>query len=188
MKALTASPFPDFNLCISLLDDRSALNTALLDRDEPDTLPTYLPVLTTMHALLHQCRFIAFWELYRSESLDDLRDNYTVEFVGFEDSVREVVIRAVTATFTRISSERLGAYLELSGQSVVLWIVHRPPSLTQSIGPQLEGYISNLGWSFEGSVICIPPNPDNQIESTVVQEAIKMTRACLMLSFQFVMN
>jgi hypothetical protein len=28
----------------------------------------------------------------------------------------------------------------------------------------------------KSSVVCIPPNPDNQIESTVVQENIKLPR------------
>jgi translation initiation factor 3 subunit K len=111
IKALTASPLPDYNLCISLLDERPA-NSNL---DEPDPLPMLLPALTALHSLLQQCRFPAFWSLYRSEQLESLRDNYTVECVGFEDSVREVVVRAVRSAFTRIGSERLGSYLDLNG-------------------------------------------------------------------------
>lgn len=111
IKALTASPLPDFNLCISLLDDRTN-NT---NQDEPDPLPSLLPILKGLNALLYRCRFPAFWELYRSQQLEVLRDNYTVECVGFEDSVREVAIRAVQAAFTRIGTERLSSYLDLSG-------------------------------------------------------------------------
>lgn len=44
-----------------------------------------------------------------------LRDNYTVECVGFEDAVREVAIRAVRAAFQRIGTARLGSYLDLQG-------------------------------------------------------------------------
>lgn len=113
IKSLTASPLPDFNLCISLLDDR--LPTQSLD--EPDPLPSLLPVLQGLHNLLYRCRFPAFWEIYRSDQLENLRDNYTVECAGFEDSVREVAIRAVKATFTRIGTDRLGLYLDLSGKS-----------------------------------------------------------------------
>ncbi|OBZ79210.1 Eukaryotic translation initiation factor 3 subunit K [Grifola frondosa] len=125
IKALTSSPFPDFNLCISLLDERP-LNT---NTDEPDPLPSLLPVLTTLYNLLQQC---------------------------FEDSVREVVIRAVKAAFTRIGAERLGTYLDLSSA-------------------ELDAHIEKLGWTIDSStgVISIPPNPDNQIESTVVQENIQ---------------
>lgn len=111
IKALTSSPFPDFNLCIALLDERPVN----VNPDEPDPLPSLLPILTSLYNLLQQCRFPAFWALYRSDQVETLRDNYTVECVGFEDSVRQVVVRAVKAAFTRIGSERLGTYLDLTG-------------------------------------------------------------------------
>lgn len=111
IKALTSSPFPDFNLCISLLDERPASSNP----DEPDPLPSLLPVLTELHSLLQQCRFPAFWTLYRSEKAESLRDNYTVECVGFEDAVRNAVVRAVKAAFRRTGSDRLGTYLNLTG-------------------------------------------------------------------------
>ncbi|GJE86037.1 eukaryotic translation initiation factor 3 subunit K [Phanerochaete sordida] len=149
IKALAALPFPDFNLCISLLDERPAA----ANPDEPDPLPSLLPVLQSLHNLLQQCRFPAFWTLYRSEKAESLRDNYTVEVVGFENAVREVVVRAVKAAFQRIGSQRLGSYLDLAGD-------------------ELSAYVEKLGWTFDAStgVVAIPPNPDNQIESTVVQE------------------
>ena len=112
IKALTSAPFPDFSLCISLLDERPAPPA---NQDEPDPLPTLLPILTALHSLLQQCRFPAFWALYRSDEVENLRDNYTVECVGFEDAVRQVAVRAVKAAFTSIGSERLGTYLDLSG-------------------------------------------------------------------------
>ena len=112
IKALTSAPFPDFSLCISLLDERAAPPPS---SEEPDPLPQLLPLLTQLHALLQQCRFPAFWALYRSDAVESLRDNYTVECVGFEDAVREVAVRAVKAAFTSIGSERLGTYLDLSG-------------------------------------------------------------------------
>lgn len=111
IKALAALPFPDFNLCISLLDER----TPSTNPDEPDPLPALLPVLSALHNLLQQCRFPAFWTLYRSEKAESLRDNYTVECVGFEDAVRDVVVHAVKAAFQRIGGDRLGSYLNLSG-------------------------------------------------------------------------
>jgi translation initiation factor 3 subunit K len=111
VKALASVPFPDFNLSVALLDDRAS-NTNM---DEPDPLPNLLPYLTNLHSLLQQCRFPAFWALYRSDALEPLRDNYTVEVVGFEDSIREVAVRAVKATFQKIGSKRLGSYLDLEG-------------------------------------------------------------------------
>ena len=112
IKALSASPLPDFNLCISLLDERP-INATL---DEPDPLPQLLPILQGLHHLLYRCRFPAFWRAYKSEQLASLRENYTVEVAGFEDSIREVAIRAVKSTFTRITIERLGMYLDLTGE------------------------------------------------------------------------
>ncbi|KAI0001974.1 ARM repeat-containing protein [Russula vinacea] len=139
---LASVPFPDFNLSVALLDDRASNN----NMDEPDPLPGLLPYLTNLHSLLQQCRFPAFWTLYRSDALETLRDNYTVEVVGFEDSIREVAVRAVKATFQRIGSKRLGSYLDLEG------------------------------------VVEVPPNPDNQIASTVVQEDIKLQQLTKVIS------
>ncbi|KAF9229486.1 ARM repeat-containing protein [Gyrodon lividus] len=151
LKALTAEPFPDFNLCISLLDDRPPnVNT-----DEPDPLPILLPILTNLYDFLHQCRFPAFWTFYKSEQLESLRENYTIECVGFEDAIREVAARAVKATFTRIGLERLGTYVDLSG-------------------PGLDAWVAKQGWVTDGGVVSIPPNPDNQIESVVIRENVKL--------------
>lgn len=111
VKALASVPFPDFNLSVALLDERASN----ANMDEPDPLPNLLPYLTHLHGLLQQCRFPAFWALYRSDALESLRDNYTVEVVGFEDSIREVAVRAVKATFQKIGSKRLGSYLDLEG-------------------------------------------------------------------------
>lgn len=153
LKALTAEPFPDFNLCTSLLDDR--LPNA--NTDEPDPLPTLLPILTNLYDLLHQCRFPAFWTFYKSEELESLRENYTIECIGFEDAIREVAARAVKATFTRIGLDRLGSYVDLTGS-------------------ELEAWVSKQGWTIDGQVVSIPPNPDNQIESVIIRENIKLPR------------
>ena len=44
-----------------------------------------------------------------------LREEYTVESVAFENSVRKVVIRAVKAAFTKIGAKRLRSYFNLDG-------------------------------------------------------------------------
>lgn len=61
------------------------------------------------------------------------------------------------------------------------------PSLVRLInivGGELEDYIARLGWKFDSSagVVEVPPNPDNQIASTVVQEDIKLQRMYRLLS------
>jgi len=165
LKALTSSPLADFNLCVSLLDERP-INATL---DEPDPLPTILPTLKGLYNLLYRCRFPAFWEIYRSKELENLRDNYTIEIVGFENAVRAVAIRAVRTTFTRISSERLGSYLDLTGS-------------------ELNAFIKKLGWTIDPStsVVTIPPNPDNQIEATIVQESVKLPQLVKVIAHSLV--
>lgn len=115
IKSLTVVPLPDFNLCIALLGERPVATNL----DEPDPLPTLLPHLTNLHGLLLQCRFPVFWALYKSAELETLRDNYTVEIAGFEDSIREVVVRAIKTTFKKINADRLSTYLDLSGTCII---------------------------------------------------------------------
>ena len=172
VKALASVPFPDFNLSVALLDDKASS----ANMDEPDPLPNLLPYLTNLHSLLQQCRFPAFWALYRSDALEPLRDNYTVEVVGFEDSIREVAVRAVKATFQNIGSKRLGSYLDLEGNHLCHML--SSVKLINIVGVELEDYIARLGWKYNSSasVVEVPPNPDNQIASTVVQEDIKLQR------------
>jgi translation initiation factor 3 subunit K len=97
-QVITAAPFPDLHLCVSLLDDRPSSANA----EEPDPLPSILPQLQQLYALLQQCRFPALWILYLSEDYRVLREEYIVESVSFEDSVRKVVVCAVKAAFTKI--------------------------------------------------------------------------------------
>jgi translation initiation factor 3 subunit K len=111
LKALVHPETADFTLCLALLDDRP--QTSHLD--EPDPMPTILPQLNDLHASISGCRFPAFWAAYGSDELQGLRENYTVEVAGFEDSVRAVAARAIAATFTRIALARLGSYLNLEG-------------------------------------------------------------------------
>ncbi|KAH8835324.1 armadillo-type protein [Flagelloscypha sp. PMI_526] len=161
VKSLTVSPSPDFNLCISLLEERP-INIPL---EEPDPLPALLPVLKELHNLLYKCRFPAFWKLYQSAELENLRDNYTCEVVGFEDDIREVVVKSVNAAFTQISAERLASYLNLPVSSV-------------------SDYAAKLSWrsADSGQTFNIPPNPDNQIEATVLQENIKLSQLSKVMS------
>jgi translation initiation factor 3 subunit K len=115
LKALTATPSPDFNLCMALLSERTNVPPGD-DADAEHDPATLLPILSSLSRSLNECRFPAFWMLYRDDSLTYLRENFTVEVVGFEDGIREVVVKAVKSTFTKIGVARLGSYLDLSGK------------------------------------------------------------------------
>ena len=43
-------------------------------------------------------------------------------------------------------------------------------------GAAFEAFVSKLGWTIENDVVVVPPNPDNQIQSTVVHESITLPR------------
>ncbi|KIY45418.1 ARM repeat-containing protein [Fistulina hepatica ATCC 64428] len=162
LKALTTCPGPDFNLCISLLDDRPPNSNI----DEPDTLPSYLPILRGLHDLLFRCRFPAFWAVYRSSQLEALRENYTVEVAGFEDAIREVAVHAIKATFTSIGVSRLLSYLDLEGD-------------------ELPAFLRKHDWTLDASTnaVRIPPMPNNQIEATVVQENTKLSQLTKIIAY-----
>lgn len=50
------------------------------------------------------------------------------------------------------------------------------------LGSDLDEYISKLGWSQDAAgVVDIPPNPDNKIVSTVVQENIQLPRTFIII-------
>jgi len=160
VKALAAIPFPDFNLCIALLGERPTINNP----DEPDPVPTLLPLLTSLHSHLMQCRYPKFWALFKSPECDSLRDNYTVECAGFEDSIREVVIKAVRPAFKKISVDRLSTYLDVPAANIT-------------------GYVAKLDWKVEGQEIIIPPNQENQIEATVVRENVQLPQLSKIISY-----
>lgn len=145
-------------------------------------MPSLLPILTSLYNLLQQCRFPAFWALYTSDKAESLRDNYTVECVGFEDAIRDVVIHAVTPAFKRIGTERLSTYLNLSGMFYI-GNLRQPMDAHCFQGGDLNAYIEKLGWALENGVATIPPNPDNQITSTVVQENIQLPRTLHCLTY-----
>ncbi|KAG8992583.1 hypothetical protein FRB90_000959, partial [Tulasnella sp. 427] len=153
IKALTATPAPDFNLCLALLCERHIDPQP----DEGDSFSIFLPQLQFFYQLLRTCKFPLFWEIYRSQDSSALRENYVAEIYGFEDSIREgVIAKIVSSTFTRIGKQRLETYLDLTGS-------------------QFDAMVSKLGWTADSKGgIVITPNPDNQIQATVLREDIQL--------------
>ncbi|KAG8822015.1 hypothetical protein FRC19_006848 [Serendipita sp. 401] len=165
LKALTATPSPDFNLCMALLSERNPNPNSGEDGDPENDPSTLIPILASLSKLLHECRFPAFWLLYKDETLSHLRENFTVEIIGFEDAIREVVVRAVKSTFTKIGVARLGSYLDLSGDD-------------------LGAHIAKVGWNLDENTgtVAIPLNPDNTIQATVVRESLNLQQLVKIIS------
>lgn len=59
-------------------------------------------------------------------------------------------------------------------------------SVLSFVGSELNAYIGKSGWTVDPStsIVAIPPNPDNQIEATIVQESIKLPRTSMTLYFK----
>ncbi len=116
--------------------------------------------------------------MYLSDELAPLRENYTVECAGFDDSVRDVVVRAVQATFTNIGRDRFATYINLQRQFRIPESSSRQHSTNAYIDADFESYVISLGWSLNSStgVVSVPPNIDNQIKATVTRETITLSR------------
>lgn len=97
-------------------------------------------------------------------------------------------MRAVKATFETIGKDRLGRYLNLTGESTIVGylLALRVGDLLCTTGENLELYVSSLGWTLNPTgVVSIPPNPDNQIKATITRENIILPRAYPLPSYQW---
>ncbi|KAG8990727.1 hypothetical protein FRB94_013152 [Tulasnella sp. JGI-2019a] len=153
-KALTVAPAQDFNLCLALTGERA---TPLPDPTDP--FPQLLPQLQYLYTLLRTCKFTQFWATYLSPEVRELRKSYLVQCSGFEQDIREVVVKAVRSTFVRIGRSRLEGWLYLTGEP-------------------FDKYIARLGWIIDskGTTVSIPPNADNQIQATVIREDVQLAQ------------
>lgn len=163
---------PDFNLCISLLGEHSLSS----DTEESDPLPKILQHLAELYGLLQHCHFKTFWTTYRSNELEIVRVNYTVECAGFEESIREAALRAIYATFRHISYRDLSLYLDLYGENFYAYFLFF--DVKRGLGSELTEFLRERGWSLnlEDSLIPVPRHVDYQSEISFIQENIEIPR------------
>lgn len=193
LKALVAAPFPDFNLCISLLGEAplstipvkaekeagatNADDTAsLAGDDEEDVVEKPKDVASAGHltdplivrlselsTLLFQARFREFWSTLASEAYSDVRE-YAAKISEFENAARKVALNSVKGSFTSISEKRIGSYLNLSGSQLQEFINAQP------------------GWKIVDGTVSVPANPDNEIKASVIREEITLDQMHKFLS------
>ncbi|KAG4088407.1 ARM repeat-containing protein [Neocallimastix lanati (nom. inval.)] len=101
IKALTALPDPDFNLCLALLN---------LDICSDPTISR----LYELQKALEQCRFKDFWSLMA----DSETRNIVECCVGFENSIREFISHTIENLFVTIAKEEISGYLNLGGNEL----------------------------------------------------------------------
>ncbi|EDP43717.1 hypothetical protein MGL_1930 [Malassezia globosa CBS 7966] len=162
IKALTATPFPDFHLCISLLGEAPVRTLSIHDTTQASTGKITEPIivrLSTLSELLFQTKFVQFWNLYSSDEYKDVR-SYTSKVAHFEDDIRKVALYSVKGAFRTISESRLSGYLHLEGEALARFIENQREE----------------GWSLANGTVAVPPNPDNEVKSTVVREEVSLER------------
>lgn len=160
VKALTAAPFPDFSLCISLLGEAPvktlSSNDAAMSTGAAGIITEPIIVhLATLSTFLFETKFRDFWALYNSGDFADVR-KYTANAAGFEDDVRMVVLNSVKGTFRTISEARIGGYLNLQGADLAKFINEQP------------------GWELSNGTVTVPANIDNEVKPTVTREEISL--------------
>ncbi|KAL7314084.1 hypothetical protein PS15m_007739 [Mucor circinelloides] len=95
VKALTAIPAPDFNLCLYLLAEHAHLES--------------IEKLTELQQLLEQARYAKFWQ-------SDLKP-WTSVVPNFETEIRLVIARVMAMSYQTINAASLAANLGLAGDA-----------------------------------------------------------------------
>lgn len=191
LKALVAAPYPDFNLCVSLLGEAPLPSVPVKAEKEPKTeddaaslagddeeevvekpkdvaaaghiTDPLIVRLSQLSTLLFQARFREFWSTLASEEYSDVRE-YAAKINQFEDAARKVALNSVKGSFTSISEKRIASYLNLSGA-------------------ELEKFINaQEGWKLANGTVSVPANPDNEIKATVIREEITLDQMHKFLS------
>lgn len=189
LKALTAAPFPDFNLCIALLGEAPVdvispsaptLSEEATDEERAASAEEFAKAqaapsaghltdpliahLAQLSSMLLSARFRAFWQAFKSPEYQDVRQ-HAAQITGFEDAVRRVALHSVKSAFTQISTNRLGSYLDLSS------------------GNELADFMKTQpGWKIEGEKVHVPINADNEVKATVIREDIQLDQLTRFLS------
>ncbi|CAO3657480.1 unnamed protein product [Mucor hiemalis] len=95
VKALTAIPAPDFNLCLYLLAEQAHFES--------------IEKLTQLQQLLEQARYVEFWK-------SDLKP-WTAVVPNFETEIRQVIARVMAMSYQTISAASLAGNLGLTGDA-----------------------------------------------------------------------
>ncbi|CAM0136200.1 hypothetical protein VKS41_005406 [Umbelopsis sp. WA50703] len=117
VKALTAVPASDFNLCLYLLTEPMII-------DEP------IQQLTALQQLLEQSRFAKFWESFNS---NPTYEQLVSSVRGFRKAIRNIVARVVSMTHQQISVPLLQSYLDLKGDDFTAFVKEQNWEIKDSI-------------------------------------------------------
>lgn len=150
---------PDFNLCLSLLREPSAILSDIDSEDE--TFLQTMPFLQQLHDMVRTCQFTKFWSLYNagSDAARILRENpsYFPAHKGLEEKFRYEFASSIAASFRSVKVAQLQRWLNLADAEVKQWA-------------------ESHGWSINGDIAAIPGNGDNDVKAGVVKEKVELNR------------
>ncbi|TYJ58881.1 eukaryotic translation initiation factor 3 subunit K [Cryptococcus floricola] len=158
IKALSATVAgPDFNLCLQMLREPSAILQDIESEDE--ALVVVFPYLQNLHELSRSCQFTKFWAEINSnsEAANALRTRYLPQHSAPLDSFRFVFSTSIASCFRRISLSQLGRWLDLPQDQVVEWC-------------------KKVEWQVEGADAVVPANGQNDVKAGVVKENVQLNQ------------
>jgi len=153
VKALTAIPNPDFNLCLYLLHENAP---------EDETIAK----LIQLQQLLEQCQYKEFW--FKYENPEFTYRELTADAIGFENDIRKVIATTIAISYQSISKDLLRTYLHFE----------KPEQDAEFIE-----FLDPLNWKESDSVINIPINKDNEAKPTVIRENIKFEQLTKVIGY-----
>ncbi|KIR68481.1 eukaryotic translation initiation factor 3 subunit K [Cryptococcus bacillisporus CA1280] len=156
IKALSATVSgPDFNLCLEMLREPSAILHDIESADE--ALVIVMPYLQKLHELSRTCQFTKFWQEINSDSeaAKILRTRYLSQHASPLDDFRFIFSASIASCFRRISLSQLSRWLDLSSDKVAEWC-------------------SQIEWRVEGQDAVIPNNGQNDVKAGVVKENVQL--------------
>ncbi|WVR06293.1 eukaryotic translation initiation factor 3 subunit K [Kwoniella sp. DSM 27419] len=158
LKALSATVHgPDFNLCLGILREPSAILHDI--ESEDDSLVVVMPLLEKLHGLSRTCQFTKFWKELNgeSEAANILRTRYLPQHAAPFDALRSIFSASMAASFSRITLAQLGRWLDLSPEDTKAWA-------------------GKVGWTVEGELAVVPKNGDNDVKAGVVKENVQLNQ------------
>ncbi|KAH8088011.1 armadillo-type protein [Filobasidium floriforme] len=171
--ALVSTPTidsPDFSLAQSLALDRPS--QAMLkqqnydDEDDAaghvDEIETVMPYLQKLWALLKECKFREFWNVWKSDKSDGaevIRSQYLPNHNHAVSSLRLLIATTIASSFSSIQTSRLQKWLDLDSAN------------------EVSSFVEGLnGWTVQGDSVKIEGNGDNDVKAGVVKEQVELSR------------
>ncbi|OTB03169.1 hypothetical protein M426DRAFT_321963 [Hypoxylon sp. CI-4A] len=147
VKALTCFPSPQFALALHLIPPH------LIVPNSRAELPEAIAKLRELSNQLQGAQYARFWATLDS---DDLYADLTTDIDGFEELIRVRIATLVGHAYRELELPVLEQWLGLEGQAALTFVAE------------------TAGWKVEGSLVRIPPNPENEAKKSEVREDVNV--------------